>query len=57
MDMEIGDTHKIVHSVEQKCTCCEQNMRAVEKFKIDKLKLKCPQCNEQLIISGVYRWD
>ena len=58
MDSDIGDTYQIIHSVEQKCTCCQQNMRAVKESKMFKLKLKCPNCNEKLAINeACLDWD
>ena len=57
MDADIGETYRVVGSVEHKCDCCQQNMRAIKESKIVKLKLKCPNCSNHLIIHEAYGWD
>ena len=57
MDAEIGHFYKVIHSVERRCTCCQQKMRAVAEDETIKQKLKCPECGEILTIEDVYCWD
>ena len=59
MDFEIGEAFCIIDSVEQKCSCCQESMRAIEKPTAAKLrkKLKCPNCKGELECFDSIMWD
>lgn len=57
MTVDIGDTYRIVRSVEHKCEKCNNPLRVVKQIKRSLGALKCPKCKEKLSVGDAYCWD
>ena len=57
MRSDIGDTYKVVCSVEHKCSKCNDSIRVIKQTPKVLKSLKCPKCKELLSISQAYLWD
>lgn len=53
----IGDTYRVVHSVEHKCAKCNNQLRVVQETKGSLDTLKCPRCREKLNAKESCYWD
>lgn len=57
MRCDIGDTYKVIHSVEHKCSKCGNPLRVIKQTPKVLNSLKCPKCKELLSIGQAYLWD
>ena len=56
MDYQLGDTYRVVHSVEPKCAKCNNPLRIIKQRPLS--NLKCPRCKVKLfVLEDVIDWD